>query len=67
MSEKKIVIVVRGGLVETVFGTSDADVSVTVLDTDRPAFETPEEQEAFDTMEEEIKQMESDSGWNRLY
>lgn len=68
MPEKKIIVIVRGGLVETIFCTGDlSGVSVTVMDTDRPAFETPKEEAAFDAMEAEIDAMEADPNWEKLY
>lgn len=68
MDNKRFIVVVRGGQVVAVFGTGDcSNISVSVMDTDRPAFETPEEKSAFDAMEAEIEKMEADPNWEQLY
>ena len=53
----KVVIVVKGGMVQQVFSTS-SDVSVEVLDLDYPEFVTEEERYDFDTKEKQVKEME---------
>lgn len=68
MPEKKIIVIVRGSRVENIFGSGDlSGVSVSVMDLDRPAFETPEEEAAFDAMEAEVEKMEADPTWEQLY
>jgi hypothetical protein len=68
MDNKRIIVVVRGGQVEAIFGSGDcSNISVTVMDADRPAFETPEEKSTFDAMEAEIEKMEADPNWAPLY
>ena len=53
----KVVIVVKGGMVQQVFSTS-SDVSVEVLDLDSPEFVTEEERSDCDTKETQVKEME---------
>ena len=58
----KVVIVVKGGMVQQVFSTS-SDVSVEVLDLDYPEFVTEEERYDFDTKEKQVKEMEQSPDW----
>lgn len=69
MNEKKIVIVVQGNAVSEILSSGDmSDVSIEVVDLDRPSFETPTEKAYYDKLEERIKQMEDDpSKWEVLY
>lgn len=58
----KVVIVVKGGMVQQVFSTS-SDVSVEVLDLDCPEFVTEEEQFDFDAKEKQVEEMEQSPDW----
>lgn len=62
----KVVIVVKGGMVQQVFSTS-SDVSVEVLDLDYPEFVTEEERYDFDTKEKQIKEMEQSPDWISIW
>ena len=62
----KVVIVVKGGMVQPVFSTS-SDVSVEVLDLDYPEFVTEEERYDFDTKEKQVKEMEQSPDWISIW
>ncbi|MSB19085.1 hypothetical protein [Flavonifractor plautii] len=62
----KVVIVVKGGMVQQVFSTS-SDVSVEVLDLDYPEFVTEEERYDFDTKEKQVKEMEQSPDWISIW
>lgn len=62
----KVVIVVKGGMVQRVFSTS-SDVSVEVLDLDYPEFVTEEERYDFDTKEKQVKEMEQSPDWISIW
>lgn len=62
----KVVIVVKGGMVQQVFSTS-SDVSVEVLDLDYPEFVTEEERYDFDTKENQVKEMEQSPDWISIW
>ena len=62
----KVVIVVKGGMVQQVFSTS-SDVSVEVLDLDYPEFVTEEERYDFDTIEKQVKEMEQSPDWISIW
>lgn len=62
----KVVIVVKGGMVQQVFSTS-SDVSVEVLDLDYPEFVTKEERYDFDTKEKQVKEMEQSPDWISIW
>lgn len=62
----KVVIVVKGGMVQQVFSTS-SDVSVEVLDLDYPEFVTEEERYDFDTKEKQVKEMEQSPAWISIW
>lgn len=65
--EKKIVVVVSGGQVTNILGTGDlSDVSVELIDLDRPAFETPEEEAVFDALEKRVDDLENDPAWTSI-
>ena len=62
----KVVIVVKGGMVQQVFSTR-SDVSVEVLDLDYPEFVTEEERYDFDTKEKQVKEMEQSPDWISIW
>lgn len=62
----KVVIVVKGGMVQQVFSTS-SDVSVEALDLDYPEFVTEEERYDFDTKEKQVKEMEQSPDWISIW
>ena len=62
----KVVIVVKGGMVQQVVSTS-SDVSVEVLDLDYPEFVTEEERYDFDTKEKQVKEMEQSPDWISIW
>ena len=62
----KVVIVVKGGMVQQVCSTS-SDVSVEVLDLDYPEFVTEEERYDFDTKEKQVKEMEQSPDWISIW
>lgn len=62
----KVVIVVKGGMVQQVFSTS-SDVSVEVLDLDYPEFVTEEERYDFNTKEKQVKEMEQSPDWISIW
>ena len=62
----KVVIVVKGGMVQQVFSTS-SDVSVEVLDLDYPEFVTEEERYDFDTKDKQVKEMEQSPDWISIW
>lgn len=62
----KVVIVVKGGMVQQVFSTS-SDVSVEVLDLDYPEFVTEEERYDFDTKEKQVNEMEQSPDWISIW
>ena len=58
----KIVVVVKGGMVQEVFATSyEADVDV--IDLDVPAFVSDNEQSEFDEKEREVEEMRQSADW----
>ena len=65
--KKRITIVVKDGLVSEIFGQGDlSDIAVQVIDLDRPAFETPEEEACFNALEKEVEEMENSPDWTAL-
>ena len=62
----KVVIVVKGGMVQQVFSTS-SDVSVEVLDLDYPEFVTEGARYDFDTKEKQVKEMEQSPDWISIW
>lgn len=61
-TDVKVVIVVKGGIVQEVFATSyKADVEV--IDLDVPDFVTDDEQAEFDALEERVEDLRKSSDW----
>lgn len=59
---KKIAVIVRGGMVQAVYSTSD-EVEVEVIDLDPPVAMTPEEEGAFTEMEKRADGMKDSDLW----
>ena len=58
----KLVVVVKGGIVQEVFATSyEADVEV--IDLDVPDFVTDDEQAEFDALEEQVEDLRKSPDW----
>jgi len=58
----KLVVVVKGGIVQEVFATSyEADVEV--IDLDVPDFVTDDEQAEFDALEERVEDLRKSPDW----
>lgn len=58
----KLVVVVRGGIVQEVLATSyEADVEV--IDLDVPDFVTDDEQAEFDALEERVEDLRKSPDW----
>lgn len=58
----KIVVVVKGGMVQEVFATSyEADVDV--IDLDVPEFVSDDEQSEVDEKEREVEEMRQSADW----
>lgn len=58
----KIVVVVKGGMVQEVFATS-YEAGVDVIDLDVPAFVSDNEQSEFDEKEREVEEMRQSADW----
>lgn len=58
----QVIIVVKGGMVQTVYADSE-EVGVEVLDLDEPAFLTEAERKEFVSMEKRVEEMQNDPGW----
>lgn len=65
--QKRITIVVKENQVAEIYGQGDlSDIAIQVIDLDRPAYETPEEQAFFDALEKEVANMENSPDWIAL-
>lgn len=61
----KVIVKVRGGLVEAVY--ADGDVDVDVVDLDVSDFPDEGEQEAADTREAEMNEIITQNGWRNVW
>ena len=57
-----VAIIVKGGMVQSVYSTSD-EVEVEVIDLDPPVAMTPEEEAAFTEMEKRAEDMKNSDLW----
>lgn len=57
-----VAIIVKGGMVQSVYSTSD-EVEVEVIDLDPPVAMTPEEEAAFTEMEKRAEAMKNSDRW----